>query len=161
MKQVFTAQHLNLTVADKTLAKDVCFEVRRGDRVAIIGKNGTGKSTLIKKIVAGEIPAGGGVTVGYFDQENSDLHPENTVLDELWGRNHRFSVTEVRNILGRMLFRDEDVEKRVGGTFGRGTRKAGICPCAGTPRQYPAARRTHQPLRPAFARKPRRGAGRV
>lgn len=118
MKQVFTAQNYTLSVAGKTLAQNVNFEVRRGEKIAVIGKNGTGKSTLIKKIVAGEIPSGGGVTIGYFDQENSDLHPENTVLDELWGRNHRFSVTEVRNILGRMLFSDEDVQKRVGALSG-------------------------------------------
>ncbi len=113
MKQVFSAQNVPLTVENKTLCPSLSFTVKRGERIALIGKNGTGKSTLIKAIVGGKIPWGGGVTLAYYDQENSDLNPENTVLSELWERNHRFSVTEVRSILGRMLFKDDAVEKRV------------------------------------------------
>ena len=118
MKQVFTAVNYDLSVEGKHLSGPFSFEIKRGDRVAIIGKNGTGKSTLIKRMVAGDIPRGGGVTVGYFDQENSDLNPNATVLDELWGKNHLFSATEVRNILGRMLFSDDDVEKKVSALSG-------------------------------------------
>lgn len=113
MKQVFSVQNATLSVENKVLCPDLSFSVRRGERVAIIGKNGTGKSTLIKALVNGKFPWGGGVTLAYYDQENSDLNPENTVLSELWERNHRFSVTEVRSILGRMLFKDDAVEKRV------------------------------------------------
>jgi len=113
MKQVFSVQNATLSVENKVLCPNLNFSVRRGERVAIIGKNGTGKSTLIKALVNGKFPWGGGVTLAYYDQENSDLNPENTVLSELWERNHRFSVTEVRSILGRMLFKDDAVEKRV------------------------------------------------
>ena len=69
MKQVFSVQNYTLGVGDKVLCPSLSFGVRRGERVALIGKNGTGKSTLIKALVGGKIPWGGGVTVGYYDGE--------------------------------------------------------------------------------------------
>lgn len=94
--------------------------IRRGERVFIMGENGCGKSTLIK-ILAGKLaPASGrfdwgaNVRVGYYDQENQELSPEKTVLDELWDEYPRLTQTEVRNTLALLLFKGEDVVKKVG-----------------------------------------------
>ena len=93
--------------------------VKKDDRLLILGQNGCGKSTLIKLIigklepVSGIIEAGYNVEIGYYDQENQNLDPENTVLDELWNAYPRMTETEIRNTLGQFRFVGEDVYKEV------------------------------------------------
>ena len=93
--------------------------VRKGERVFLLGENGGGKSTLIK-ILAGKLRQtegyfdwGANVRVGYYDQENQNLSPEKTVLDELWDEYPDLTQTEVRNTLALLLFKGEDVIKKV------------------------------------------------
>ena len=95
------------------------FLVKKDDRLLILGQNGCGKSTLIKLIigklepVSGIIEAGYNVEIGYYDQENQNLDPGNTVLDELWNAYPRMTETEIRNTLGQFRFVGEDVYKEV------------------------------------------------
>ncbi|MBE6653013.1 MAG: ABC-F family ATP-binding cassette domain-containing protein [Ruminococcaceae bacterium] len=103
----------------RMLFEHLNFLVKKDDRLLILGQNGCGKSTLIKLIigklepVSGIIEAGYNVEVGYYDQENQNLSPENTVLDELWNAYPRMTETEIRNTLGQFRFVGEDVYKEV------------------------------------------------
>lgn len=87
--------------------------------MAVIGENGIGKSSLLKgllgqlKFDSGRYKWGDEVKIGYFDQENRQLNPENTVLEELWSRYPQKTETEVRTELGRVLLQGEDVYKKV------------------------------------------------
>ncbi|MGN1367651.1 MAG: ABC-F family ATP-binding cassette domain-containing protein [Aristaeellaceae bacterium] len=99
----------------RTLFEHVKMHVRAGDRIAIIGDNGVGKSTLFKCIVgeqkpdAGTIRFGAGVDLGYYDQHQAHLHEEKTVLDEVWDDFFRLDQTEVRGALGLFLFTGDEV----------------------------------------------------
>lgn len=105
---------------DKLLFQNVSFFIRRGERVAILGPNGIGKSTLLKCILgqyspsSGDIRLGTGVSIGYYDQEQRNLRPNNTVIDEVWSAAPHLSQTEIRNILAAFLFKNEDVFKTIG-----------------------------------------------
>lgn len=97
----------------------VSMDIMRGDRVAILGKNGTGKSTLVKTLM-GKIPALSGsyllghqIEVGYFDQELAQFNSNNTVIEELWNMFPDMDQTQIRNALGCFLFRGEEVFKEV------------------------------------------------
>ena len=99
----------------RTLFSNVHFDLRAGDRVALLGPNGIGKSTLLRCLV-GELNAdkgfvrwGANVDVGYYDQKQSTLHPDKTVLDEVWDQFPRMDQSEVRGALGLFLFTGEDV----------------------------------------------------
>ena len=103
---------------DKPLAQ-VTMSVRRGDRVAIIGSNGTGKSTLMKTLVE-QIPSLGGdylfghqIEVGYFDQQLAQFSSGKTVLEELWDEYPDLDRTTIRSVLGQFLFSADDVFKTV------------------------------------------------
>ena len=116
---VLDVRKLSMRYPGKPLFEDLSFLVKRGERVLIIGPNGCGKSTLIKMIL-GQIPPSGGVIehgyhveIGYYDQENQNLTPENTVLDELWNAYPTMTETEVRNTLAMFRFIGEDVFKSV------------------------------------------------
>ena len=99
----------------RTLFQQVKLHVRAGDRIALIGDNGVGKSTLIKCITGevkpdeGTIRFGAGVDLGYYDQHQAHLHESKTVLDEVWDDFHRLDQTEVRGALGLFLFTGDDV----------------------------------------------------
>ncbi len=99
----------------RTLFEHVRMHVRAGDRIALIGDNGVGKSTLFKCIVGeqkpdnGTIRFGAGVDLGYYDQHQAHLHEDKTVLDEVWDDFHRLDQTEVRGALGLFLFTGNDV----------------------------------------------------
>lgn len=99
----------------RTLFEHVKMHLRAGDRVALIGDNGVGKSTLFKCIVGEEKPDcgtirfGAGVDIGYYDQHQAQLHENKTVLDEVWDDFHRLDQTEVRGALGLFLFTGDDV----------------------------------------------------
>ena len=116
---VLTARGLSKSFPDKPLFSDVSFLLKKHDRMFISGPNGCGKSTLIKIIAdkqlpdAGELEFGYNVTVGYYDQENQNLDPENTVLDELWNCHENLTQTEIRSALALFLFKGDDIEKKV------------------------------------------------
>ena len=116
---VLDVRGLSMGFPGRPLFEDLSFLVKRGERVLIIGPNGCGKSTLIKLILgqlaptAGVIEEGYHVEVGYYDQENQNLTPENTVLDELWNAYPTMTETEVRNTLGLFRFTGDDVFKTV------------------------------------------------
>ena len=99
----------------RTLFEHVKLHLRAGDRVALIGDNGVGKSTLLKCLVhelkpdAGTIRLGAGVDIGYYDQHQAHLHDSKTVLDEVWDDFRRLDQTEVRGALGLFLFTGDDV----------------------------------------------------
>ncbi len=100
---------------DRVLFDHVNMHLRSGDRVALIGDNGVGKTTLFKCIVSQEKPDNGlirfgsGVDIGYYDQHQAGLHDSKTVLDEVWDDFRRLDQTEVRGALGMFLFTGDDV----------------------------------------------------
>ncbi len=100
---------------DRTLFKNVNLSLRAGDRVALLGPNGIGKSTLLKCLMGEEAPDtgsvrwGANVDTGYYDQKQEKLHPEKTVLDEVWDAFPRLEQSQVRGALGLFLFTGEDV----------------------------------------------------
>lgn len=126
---VLTVEGLSKAFPPKTLFTDLNFEIRRGERVALIGSNGTGKTTILK-ILNGVLPAdrgefrlGARVRIGYYDQEHHVLHMEKTVFEELSDAYPTLTNTKIRNVLAAFLFTDDDVFKRIkdlsGGERGR------------------------------------------
>lgn len=121
VNDVLKVVHMNLEVGNppKQLCSDISFEVKRGRKVAVIGANGTGKSTLLKCILGllpvsqGEVHIGGNVNIGFFEQEARMLNGENTVLDELWNRFPHLLEHQARGLLGQMMFTGDDVYKKV------------------------------------------------
>ena len=105
--------------ASKNVLLDLSFGVRRNDKLFIVGANGSGKSTLIKLILgkllpsAGYIEMGYNIRLGYYDQENQNLSPANTVLEELWSAYPQLTELEVRNTLAQFRFTGDDVFLRV------------------------------------------------
>lgn len=126
---VLSIQGLSKSFGEHTLFLDVSFEVKRGEHVAIIGDNGTGKTTLLKIINeiipmdTGVIKLGSNVEIGYYDQEHQVLHMEKTLFDEISDTYPDLTNTEIRNTLAAFLFTGEDVYKRIdslsGGERGR------------------------------------------
>ena len=116
---VLDLRDVSMAFDGRPLFSHLSFLVKRDDRLLLLGRNGCGKSTLIKLIVgklnptAGVIEAGYNVEVGYYDQENQNLDPSSTVLDELWNAYPHMTETEVRSALGRFRFVGEDVYKTV------------------------------------------------
>jgi ATPase subunit of ABC transporter with duplicated ATPase domains len=121
-RDVLAVERVSKSYGEKRVLSDVSVVVRRGERVAIIGPNGLGKSTLLK-IAASRLAADGGeirwgheTHVGYFPQDHRELldDPQTTALDQLWSTCPAETTTFVRGLLGRVLFSGEDVNKKVG-----------------------------------------------
>ena len=116
---VLDVRHLTMGFPGRTLFRDISFLIKRQERALIIGPNGCGKSTLIKLILgqlqplSGVIEEGYHVEIGYYDQENQHLTPENTVLDELWNAYPTRTETQIRQALALFRFTGEDVFKEV------------------------------------------------
>ena len=114
---------------DKCLFSDIGFEIKRGERIALIGDNGTGKTTILKMINgllqpdAGEIKLGTNVHIGYYDQEHHVLHMEKTLFEEISDDYPYLDQTQIRNVLAAFLFTGDEVFKRIsdlsGGERGR------------------------------------------
>lgn len=107
---------LRLAAGEKELFKSADFAVRRGEKIALLGANGAGKSTLARALAAGRDPAiawGRYVKIGYYDQENAALDPDDTVLGALWNRHRGMSQTEARALLARAKLGEEDIGKKV------------------------------------------------
>ena len=126
---VLTIRDLSKSFGSQTLFSHADIDVKRGERVAVIGNNGTGKTTLLK-LINGMLPSDGGtitlgskVHIGYYDQEHHVLHMEKTVFEEVQDAYPNLSNTQVRNILAAFLFTRDDVFKRIsdlsGGERGR------------------------------------------
>lgn len=119
-KEVLIAKDLTIGYPDKTMVSDIDFQVNKNDRVAIIGPNGIGKSTLLKTIMKkiepkdGSIKYGASLDIGYYDQELQSLDPSKTVLDTIWDRHKTMPEKDVRSILASFLFTAQDIDKTVG-----------------------------------------------
>lgn len=105
--------------SNKTVSSNISFSVYKQDRIALVGPNGVGKSTLLKTIMK-QLPSAGGhiqygtnVQFGYYDQEQAALSGNKTVLKELWDEWPLMNEKDVRNVLGRFLFSGDDVQKTV------------------------------------------------
>jgi len=128
-KDVLDFSHVTKSYDDKNIFTDLSFEVHKGDRIAILGDNGTGKTTILKCIngltdfESGEIRFGSNVTVGYYDQEQQGLTETNTIFSELHDAYPFLTETKVRNTLAAFMFTEDDVFKRIkdlsGGERGR------------------------------------------
>ena len=126
---VLTVEHLAKGFDGNTLFTDLSFALKRGEHVAIIGDNGTGKTTILKMINQltapdnGTITLGSKVQVGYYDQEHHVLHSDKTLFEEISDAYPYLNNTEIRNTLAAFLFTGEDVFKRIkelsGGERGR------------------------------------------
>lgn len=117
--EVLDVDNLKVGYDETVLAGPLSFQERKGQRIGIIGPNGIGKSTLLKTIlnkqpaISGTIKLGASLEIGYYDQEQQQLHPEKTVLDEVWDDHPEVPETEIRSLLGSFLFVGNDVFKTV------------------------------------------------
>ena len=126
---VLTVTGLSKSYGEKELFSDISFEIKRGERVALIGQNGTGKTTILKilnELVpadAGEFRLGSRVKIGYYDQEHQVLHMDKTIFQEIADAYPKLTETRIRTLLAAFLFTGEDVYKRIedlsGGERGR------------------------------------------
>ena len=123
-KDVLTVHNLAKSFDEKHLFSNINFEIKRGERVAIIGDNGTGKTTLLKIINGllspdtGEVIYGSNVSIAYYDQEHQVLHMDKTLFDEISDTYPDMNNTQIRNILAAFLFTGEDVFKKIGDLSG-------------------------------------------
>lgn len=116
---VLEVKDLSMGYGERILFKDINFNIYRGEKVALIGANGIGKSTLFKIIMneiaplTGNTKLGTNVHVDYFHQEQKTLNLDNTIIDEIWNDHPNLNQTTLRNMLGSFLFEDEEVFKKI------------------------------------------------
>ena len=120
-ERTLSVEGLTLTAGGRTLLQNANFSLRRGEKAAVVGENGAGKSTLIRAIVQGNDPAvrvGRFTKIGYYDQENADIDPAETVLGALWHRHTYMSQTQARSLLAQAKLCEDDIEKPVSSLSG-------------------------------------------
>ncbi|MCT6925087.1 ABC-F family ATP-binding cassette domain-containing protein [Metasolibacillus sp.] len=121
---VLAVDALTVGYPDKEISHNIQLRLFREDRVALVGPNGVGKSTLLKTVVqdlpqlAGEIRYGTNVQIGYYDQEQAKLNSNKSVLQELWDEWPLMNEKDIRTVLGRFLFSGDDVSKSVNSLSG-------------------------------------------
>lgn len=126
---VLHVENLKKSFGSNLLFEDISFDIKRGEKTAIIGNNGTGKTTILKIINglinadSGEVKLGSKVNIGYYDQEHHVLNMENTLFEEISDAYPQMTNTEIRNVLAAFLFTGDDVFKKIeslsGGERGR------------------------------------------
>lgn len=116
---VLQLRDISMGYRERILFKDLNLDIYRGEKVALIGANGIGKSTLFKIIMneitplSGDIKFGTNVNVSYFHQEQKTLNLDNTIIDEIWEDNKQLTQTSLRTMLGAFLFEGEEVFKKI------------------------------------------------
>ncbi|KYH34611.1 putative ABC transporter ATP-binding protein YheS [Clostridium tepidiprofundi DSM 19306] len=121
---VLHIENLSKSFGSNTLFTDVNIDVKRGDRIALIGENGIGKTTLFN-IIMDKIPSDNGIKIlgknvfiGYYDQEQSNLNPDKTILDEVWDDFPKMNESSVRSALASFLFLGDDIFKKINSLSG-------------------------------------------
>ena len=134
-KDVLTVDNLEIAVGEeqRTICENISLDMKRGEKIAIIGANGIGKSSFLK-IIQGIIPSKSGsflwgknVSLSYYEQENLNLNPEKIALDELWDRFPHIPEAEIRKVLGSVLLTKDDVFKPVKVISGGERAKLAFC----------------------------------
>lgn len=121
---VLTVRGLTKSFGERTLFSDIDFDIKRGERVALIGANGTGKTTILRIINgltdadSGSLRLGANVQCGYYDQEQHELSMDKTLFDEISDEHPDMNNTRIRNVLAAFLFTNDDVWKRIGDLSG-------------------------------------------
>ena len=116
---VLQVENISMGYGERILFKDINFNIYRGEKVALIGANGIGKSTLFKIIMNEIVPLTGSTKLGtnvhvdYFHQEQKTLNLDNTIIDEIWNDHPNLTQTTLRNMLGSFLFEGEEVFKKI------------------------------------------------
>jgi len=116
---VLTVDNLGKSFDDFQLFNNLSFNIYKGERVGLIGPNGIGKSTLFKIFMSqihpneGNFRLGHHVNIGYFDQEQSNINDEKTIVDEIWDENPSLDHFQIRTILARFLFHGDDIFKEI------------------------------------------------
>lgn len=119
-EDMLQVEHLGYRFADRVLFSDVSFRVQRGDRIALIGDNGAGKTTLFRllrkelPLQEGTVRWGSGVQISVFDQEQRDLHPEKTVIDEIWDEFPHLDHFSIRAYLAKFRFIGDAIFRQIG-----------------------------------------------
>ncbi|MDD4780754.1 MAG: ABC-F family ATP-binding cassette domain-containing protein [Tissierellia bacterium] len=118
-RDVLSVEKLSKSYNENIIFKDISFNIYRKERVGIIGPNGIGKSTILKIIAekineyTGNISLGHYVNIGYYDQEQTNLNNENTVIDEIWDDNPKLNYYDIRTMLAQFLFTGDDLYKMI------------------------------------------------
>ena len=116
---ILSCQGICKSFGEKVILNDASFHIEEREKAALIGNNGTGKTTILKMINGlltqdnGEIRLGSKVHIGYYDQEHQVLHMDKTLFDELQDTYPDMNNTQIRNVLAAFLFTGDDVFKRI------------------------------------------------